>query len=68
MSAFVKTLPHHKNLCTYESLEMGCHFLSQYRQRLLGMYEGEEILLSRSPISAYNGFFSQLVFEVGNFY
>ena len=38
MSEYVKTLPHHNNLCTYESLEMGCHFLSQYRQRLLGMY------------------------------
>lgn len=36
MSKYVKTLPHWANMATYESLEMGCHFISQYRQRLLG--------------------------------
>ncbi|KAF6021109.1 RRNAD1 [Bugula neritina] len=35
MSDFVRSLPHYRNMCSYESLEMGCHFISQYRQRLL---------------------------------
>lgn len=38
MSEYAKSLPHHRNMCKYESLEMGCHSISQYRQRLIGAY------------------------------
>ncbi|XP_067933429.1 methyltransferase-like protein 25B isoform X1 [Watersipora subatra] len=35
LSEYISSLANHRNVCTYEALEMGCHSLTQYRQRLL---------------------------------